>query len=94
MSLHRLTAYLLKHRWQALALTFVCTFIPVLGTLSILLAALVTLRKGVIEGAAFTLAAVLPYCISAYICSFYIIDAKMKTKARYLVDNIKLIFFK
>jgi len=34
------------------------------------------------------------YCSSAYICPFYIIDAKMKTKARYLVDNIKLIFFK
>lgn len=67
MSLYRLTAYLLKHRWQALLLTFVCTFIPVLGTLSILLATLVTLRKGIVEGAIFTLAAVLPYCISAYV---------------------------
>ncbi|OGT46794.1 MAG: hypothetical protein A3E83_03840 [Gammaproteobacteria bacterium RIFCSPHIGHO2_12_FULL_41_20] len=67
MSLHQLTTYLLKHRWLALLLTFACTFVPVLGTLSILFAVLVTLRKGMIEGAVFTLAAVLPYCISTYI---------------------------
>lgn len=67
MWLARLTEYLFKHRAQAIALTFVSTFIPVIGIVGILIAALVTLRKGVAEGAIFTLAATLPYAISFYV---------------------------
>jgi hypothetical protein len=57
------TNYLLKHRLVALTLTFVITFIPVIGVLGILFAGLVTIRKGILEGAIFTFAATLPYCI-------------------------------
>jgi hypothetical protein len=59
-----LTNYLLKHRWQALILTFLITYIPVLGMASILIAALFTLCVGVFEGALFTLVATLPYILA------------------------------
>jgi len=62
MRLQHWTKYLLSHRIQALALTFIITFIPMIGVLGILFAALVTIRKGIVEGAAFTIAATLPYC--------------------------------
>jgi hypothetical protein len=58
-----LTHYLLRHRWQALILTFLITYIPVLGMASILVAALFTLCAGVLEGALFTLVATLPYLL-------------------------------
>ncbi len=64
MWLQRLTHYLLRHRWQALALTFISTFIPVIGIIGILYAAFITLVKGVVEGAIFTLASILPYIIT------------------------------
>jgi hypothetical protein len=67
MWLLKLTEYLFKHRAQAIALTFLVTFIPVIGIIGILIAALVTLRKGVAEGAIFTFAATLPYAISFYV---------------------------
>lgn len=58
-----LTNYLLRHRWQALILTFLITYIPVLGMASILVAALFTLCAGVFEGALFTLVATVPYLL-------------------------------
>lgn len=64
MSFKRFTEYLLTHRNIAVLLTFVFTFVPVLGVLGILFAALVTLRKGILEGALITAAATLPYVIS------------------------------
>jgi hypothetical protein len=64
MWLQRFTHYILRHRWQAVALTFVGTFVPVVGTVGVLIAALVTLIKGVAEGAIFILAATLPYVIT------------------------------
>lgn len=67
MWLQRFTNYILRHRWQAVALAFVSTFIPVLGILGILIAALVTLCKGVVEGAILCVAATLPYFISFYV---------------------------
>lgn len=67
MRLQRLTQYLLKHRWRAFALTFVATFVPVLGVFGILYAGMVTLRKGMVEGALYTLAATLPYVVSFYL---------------------------
>lgn len=66
MWLKRFTDYLLRHRLQTILLTFFITFIPVIGILGILIAALITLIKGVVEGAILTLAATLPYLISFY----------------------------
>ncbi len=40
------------------------TFIPVIGIIGILYAAFITLVKGVVEGAIFTLASILPYIIT------------------------------
>lgn len=64
MKFKRFTHYLLEHRLRAVLLTFVFTFIPVIGVLGILFAALVTLRKGIAEGLIVTVAATLPYAIS------------------------------
>jgi hypothetical protein len=64
MWLQRFTHYLLQHRYQAITLTFLVTFIPILSIFGILIAALVTLCKGVVEGAVFMLAASLPYVIT------------------------------
>lgn len=66
MWLRRFTNYILQHRLQALVLTFMVTIIPVVGIVGILIAALVTLVKGVVEGAIFTLAASFPYFIGLY----------------------------
>lgn len=67
MRLQRITNYLLQHRLIAVLLTFLTTFVPVLGIVGVLYAGLVTLRKGIVEGGIFTLAATLPYVISYYI---------------------------
>ncbi|HEU5280390.1 MAG TPA: hypothetical protein VFU82_00170 [Gammaproteobacteria bacterium] len=66
MWLQRLTHYLFKNPWQALAVVFVTTFVPVIGVFGILFAALVTLRKGALAGLALMLAATLPYLGSLY----------------------------
>lgn len=66
MWLQRLANDILRYRRIAVVLTFVTTFIPVVGIIGIIVAALVTLVKGVVEGAIFTLAATLPYLISFY----------------------------
>jgi len=63
MRLQRITNYLLRHRWQAMILTFLITYIPVLGMASILIAGLFTLCVGALEGALFTLVATLPYAL-------------------------------
>jgi hypothetical protein len=67
MWLRRFTNYILENRWRAIALTFVITFIPLVGMVGILIAALVTLRKGMLEGGLFTVAATLPFVISFYL---------------------------
>jgi hypothetical protein len=64
MWLARLTKYLLQHRRRALAITFLTTFVPFLGVLSIVIAGFFTLYVGALEGAIFTLAASLPYLVS------------------------------
>lgn len=66
MWLQRLTNYLLKSRWQTVGLVFLITFLPLVGIFGILVAALVTLRKGVLDGALVTLAATLPYLVSFF----------------------------
>ena len=66
MWLRRLTNYLLEHRWLTLALTFFVTFIPLLYSISIVIAAFITLRKGVVEGLLVTVAATLPFALGAF----------------------------
>lgn len=64
MKLTRLTNYLLTHRWQTYVITLLASFLPIVGLFSILLAALVTLRKSVIEGGILTLIACLPFVVA------------------------------
>lgn len=66
MFLRRFTDFVLQSRVQAMATAFVIAFMPIIGSIGILIAALVTLRKGIIEGALVTLAATLPYLISYF----------------------------
>lgn len=64
MFLRRFTDYILQSRLQAFLVAFVVAFIPVIGSISVVIAALVTLRKGVFDGALVVIAATLPYLIS------------------------------
>lgn len=66
MWLQHYTNYLLRHRWVALILTFLVSFIPIIGIIGVLFAALVTLLRGVLEGALFTIAASLPFILSFF----------------------------
>lgn len=67
MFLRRFTDFVLQSRVQAMATAFIIAFIPLIGSISILIAALVTLRKGILEGAFVTVAATLPYVIGYYV---------------------------
>lgn len=67
MWLQRYTNYLLQHRWQTIALAFAITFVPIVGIIGILIAALFTLCRGIVEGAILTIAATLPYVISFFL---------------------------
>lgn len=60
MLLRRFTDFILQGRVQAISVAFLSAFIPVIGGVSILIAVLVTLRKGAIEGGLVLLAASLP----------------------------------
>lgn len=62
--LHRFTAFILRGRPQAMGVAFVCAFVPVISSISVLIAAFVTLRKGIYEGALVTCAGLLPYLLS------------------------------
>lgn len=64
--LERFTNFLLQHRWQTLGLVFVASFVPVIGIIGTLAAALVTLVKGIGEGAALMFVATLPYILSFF----------------------------
>jgi hypothetical protein len=64
MLLQRITNYLLRHRFQALALTFFITFIPIIRVAGILIAGFMTLIKGAIDGFFFTLAVLVSLAIS------------------------------
>lgn len=64
MFLRRFTDFVLQSRVQAMATAFVFAFIPLIGSISILIAALVTLRKSILDGILVTIAATLPYVIS------------------------------
>ncbi|OGT54476.1 MAG: hypothetical protein A3F43_04025 [Gammaproteobacteria bacterium RIFCSPHIGHO2_12_FULL_42_10] len=77
MRLLRLTNYLLGHRAIAILLVFCITFVPMIGIIGILYAGLITLRKGIIEGGIFTLAATLPYVASFYLSGGHAEDAPL-----------------
>lgn len=64
--LRRFTDFVLQGRIQACATAFVLAYIPLVGSISILIAGLVTLRRGALEGALVFLAATLPYLLSYY----------------------------
>lgn len=71
MWLHRFTSYILANRWQTVALVFLATFVPILGVIGILIVALVTLRKSVIDGAVMLVAATIPHAIVFYFSAHY-----------------------
>lgn len=65
--LQRFSNYVLTHRWQTVVLTFFLTFLPIIGVAGIIIAAFITLRKSIAEGAILMLAATLPYFFSFYV---------------------------
>lgn len=67
--LRRVTDFILQSRSRAFGVAFVCAYIPLLGSISILIAGLVTLRKGALEGAFILLAATAPFLLSYYMTS-------------------------
>jgi hypothetical protein len=62
--LRRFTNFVLQGRTQACATAFILAYIPLIGSISVLIAGLVTLRKGALEGALVFLAATVPYLLS------------------------------
>lgn len=64
--LRRFTDFILQSRLQAMGVAFVCSYIPLLGSIGILIAGLVTLRKGALEGLWVVLATTLPYVFKYY----------------------------
>jgi hypothetical protein len=67
--LRRATDFILQNRLQAMAVAFIVSYIPLLGSTSILIAGLVTLRKGAIEGALVFCAATIPALLGYYTAS-------------------------
>lgn len=67
MFLRRFTDFILHSRLQAILVAFVTAVFPIIGSISIVIAALVTLRKGVWEGAfvvfAATMGSLLQYVV-------------------------------
>jgi hypothetical protein len=65
MLLRRFTDYVLHNRLQAMLAAFLLAFIPLIGAgASILVAALVTLRKGAFEGTLVLIASLVPFVVS------------------------------
>lgn len=64
--LRRCTDFVLQNRLQAMGVAFIISYIPLLGSVAILIAGLVTLRKGAFEGLLVVIAATLPYLLKYY----------------------------
>ena len=64
--LSRFTDFILHNRLQAMGVAFVIAYIPLLGSIGILIAGLVTLRKGALEGLLIVIATTLPYLLKYY----------------------------
>jgi len=60
MLLRRFTDFILQGRVRAVVVVLLLSFVPVLSSFSILIAALVTLRKNIFEGALVTVATIIP----------------------------------
>ncbi len=67
--LRQITDFIMRSRSHAFGVAFVCAFVPLLGSISILIAGLVTLRKGLWEGALILFAATAPFLIKYYMTS-------------------------
>lgn len=67
--LRKITDFILQSRSRAFGVAFVCAYIPLLGSISILIAGLITLRKGALEGALILVAATVPFLLSYYLVS-------------------------
>lgn len=65
--LQRFTQYILEHPYRLFLLTTFGTFIPVLGSMSIIIAAFITLVKSEMEGLVLTLGCTLALAISLYL---------------------------
>jgi hypothetical protein len=64
MFLRRFTDFILQSRLQAVLVAFLVAFIPLIGSISVVIAALITLRKGIWEGFWVAIAATIPYLLS------------------------------
>lgn len=62
-ALRSFTNFIFHGRSRAIGISFILTFIPLIGTLSIVITGLVTLRKGAVEGLWVLIAATLPYFV-------------------------------
>lgn len=80
----RLTNFFLAKRFRAVSLTLLVSFIPGIGLLAIVFAALVTLRKGLIDGALVFLAT-LPYFAYTYYTGSLEVDMPFLMRAFVLV---------
>jgi hypothetical protein len=79
--LRRFTDFILRNRLQAMAVAFICAYVPLLGSISILIAGLVTLRKGILEGALVLCAATVPFLLNYYISPLPANEAHMALMA-------------
>jgi hypothetical protein len=64
-TLRSFTDFILQSRLRSLSVAFAITFIPLIGTLSIIITGLATLRKGTLEGFWVLIASTLPYILLA-----------------------------
>ncbi len=65
MLLRRFTDFILRSRVSAMSVAFLLSFVPLIGaSVSILVAALVTLRKGAVEGSLVLGASIAPYLLA------------------------------
>jgi hypothetical protein len=62
----RFTDFILKNPLSAMGVTFVVAYIPYLGSVSVIIASFVTLRKGAMEGALVFIAATVPAVLAYF----------------------------
>jgi len=88
MLLRRFSDFILRDSLRAIGVALICTFIPLIGTLSVLIAGLVTLRKGAIQGALVFLAATLPLLLMYTTSSKHMDEMAMIVLGVILVSNV------
>lgn len=91
MSLRRFTEFVLRSRLNAVLAAFLLSFIPLIGaSISILIATLVTLRKGALEGTIVLVASLAPFLIN-YMVAPVPADAHMLLIATLTVIAINIL---